>query len=85
MSTEQEYDFSVFHCTMKFPYNAVQYFDEFDDEIMKVKITEHADGLKQKGHTCVHIGSYYVGWCGYDICENNNAERSGNEPKSALD
>lgn len=64
---------------MKFPYNAVEYFDEFDDDIMKLKMKECADTLHHKGHTCVHIGSYYVGWCSYEICENNN------DPKSALD
>ena len=64
---------------MVFPYNAVEYFDEFPNDVMKIKMNEFADALRQKEHTCVYIGGYIVGWCGYEICENND------DPKSALD
>lgn len=62
-------------------YNAVENFDdelELDFEAMNIRMKQFADNLRNKGHVCPYIGSYYVGWCGHDICENN-------DPKPALD
>lgn len=53
----------------------VRYFDHLDDS--KQKMDDFENTLKQQGHTCVHAFHEMVGWCGYDICENN--------PKPALD
>jgi hypothetical protein len=80
MATENDFDFSDEETfQMVFPYNAVNYFDEYPNDLMKIKMKDFSDTLKQQGHTCVYVGGYIVGWCGYDICENND------DPKPALD
>ncbi len=60
---------------MHFPYVAVEYFDdEFDDIIMQLKMKDFEAKLVQNGHTCTHIGSYYVGWCGGTVCTNSSVK-----------
>ena len=78
MSTQDEDE--QFYITLP-PYNAVENFDEMevDAETINMNIRQFADSLKNKGHTCPYMGSYYVGWCGHDICEDND------DPKPALD